>query len=156
MLASLLAGLASGQTMVAIRRMRRAAIVYFFAGLFAFCGVGFLIGAFYIWLAERYGRLEAALALGVGFIVLATLVLLVDRLTAKSRARKASERRRSDLTAVGVAAALAVLPSLLRSRAGVGGLLAPAIALAAYAIWRENSKPRRPDSDPSADDARDP
>jgi undecaprenyl pyrophosphate phosphatase UppP len=148
MLASLLASLASGETVVAIRRARRTAIVYLVVGLLALCGVGFLIGALYIWMAARYGRLETALAFGVGFIVLALLVLLVDRFTAKSRAKRAAERRRSDLTAVGVATALAVLPTLLRSRAGVGGLLAPAIALAAYAIWRENTKSPEPGSDP--------
>lgn len=151
MLASLLASLASGETMVAVRRARRAAIVYFFAGLLALCGVGFLIGAIYIWLADHYGRLETALGFGVGFIVLALVILLVDRLTARSRARRAAERRRADLTAVGVATALAVLPTLLRSRAGVGSLLAPAIALAAYAIWRENTKPPGSDPDPPSD-----
>lgn len=150
MLASLLASLASGETMVAMRRARRAAIVYFFVGLLTLCGVGFLVGALYIWAAEHYGHLEAAIAFGVGFIVLAMLILLIDRLTSKSRARRAAERRKSDLTALGVATALAVLPNLLRTRAGIGGLLAPAIAIAAYAIWRENTKPG-PDSEPPAD-----
>lgn len=148
MLASLLASLASGETMVAIGRARRAAVVYLLAGLAALCGAGFLIGALYIWLAGLFGRLETAIAFGAGFIAIALLILIVDRLTAKSRARRAAERRKSDLTALGVAAALAVLPTVLRSRAGAGALLAPAIAIAAYAIWRENTKP--PGTDPDA------
>lgn len=146
MLASLIASLASGETAVAIRRARRAAIVYLLAGVAGLCGAGFLLGALYIWLSDRYGRLETALGFGVGFIVLALLILLFHRLTAGSRARRAAERRRSDLTAMGVAAALAALPGLMRGRAGVGALLAPALAVAAYAIYRENSRPR-PDSD---------
>ena len=150
MLASLIASLASGETVVAIRRARRAAIVYLLAGTVGLVGVGFLIGALYIWLSELYGRLETALGFGVGFIVLALLVLLVHRLTAGSRAKRAAERRRSDLTAMGVAAALAVLPGLMRSRAGLGTLLAPALAVVAYAIYRENSKPK-----PDRDEARD-
>jgi len=151
MLATLLASLASGETMVAIRRARRAAIVYSVAGLLVLCGVGFLIGALYIWLADHYGRLETALGFGVGFIVLALLIVLINRLTANSRAKRAAERRKSDLTALGVATALAVLPNLLRSRVGVGSLLAPAIAIAAYAIWRENTKPSGPDPDQPPD-----
>jgi undecaprenyl pyrophosphate phosphatase UppP len=150
MLASLIASLASGETVVAIRRARRAAIVYLLAGTAGIIGVGFLIGALYIWLAELYGRLETALGFGVGFIVLALLIVLVHRLTAGSRAKRAAERRRSDLTAMGVAAALAALPGLMRSRVGLGTLLAPALAVVAYAIYRENSKPK-----PDRDDARD-
>jgi undecaprenyl pyrophosphate phosphatase UppP len=142
MLASLIASLASGETVVAIRRARRTAIVYLLAGMAGLCGVGFLIGALYIWLSERYGRLETAIGFGVGFIVLAALILLVHRLTAGSRARQAAERRKSDLTAVGVAAALAALPGLTRSRAGLGALIVPALAVIGYAIYRENSKPR--------------
>lgn len=141
MLASLLASLASGETMVAIARARRAAVVYFLAGLAALCGAGFLIGALYIWLAGHFGRLETAIAFGAGFMAIALLILLAHRLTAKSRARRAAERRRSDLTALGVATAFAALPTLMRSRAGMGALLAPVIAIAAYAIWRENTKP---------------
>jgi undecaprenyl pyrophosphate phosphatase UppP len=143
MLASLLASLASGETAVALRRARRAVIIYLLAGLSVLCGIGFLIGALYIWLAMRYGRLEGALILAVGFIVLAVLILMVDRLTVKSRARRAAERRKSDLTALGIAAAAAVLPGLLRGRAGLGALLAPALAVVAYAIYRENIGPGR-------------
>jgi undecaprenyl pyrophosphate phosphatase UppP len=146
MLASLLATLASGEMVVALRRARRVAIVYLLAGLLVLCGVGFLIGAFYIWLATRYGRLEAALLLGVGFIVLAVLILLVDRLTAKARVRRVAERRKADLAALGIAAAAATLPGLLRSRAGLGALLAPALAVVGYAIYRENTR-----SDPDRD-----
>ncbi|MEP9387623.1 hypothetical protein [Mesorhizobium sp. KR9-304] len=149
MLASLLASLASGETVVAIRRARRAAIFYLLAGLAAVCGVGFLVAALYIWLSDLYGRLETALSFGFGFLVIALVVVMVHRLTAGSRAKRAAERRKSDLTAVGVAAALAVLPGLLRSRAGVGALLAPALAVVAYAIYRENTKPRPGPDEPS-------
>ena len=140
MLASLLASLASGETLQAVRRARRTAIAYLLAGMAGLLGVGFLIGALYIFLSDRYGRLETAIGFGVGFIVLALLIVLVYRLTAKSRARRAAERRKSDLTAMGIAAAIAALPALTRSRVGLGALLAPALAVVAYTIYRENSK----------------
>lgn len=141
MLASLLASLASGETLQAVRRARRAAIAYLLAGVAGLLGVGFLIGALYIFLSERYGRLETAIGFGIGFIVLALLILLVHILMAKSRAKRAAERRKSDLTAMGIAAAIAALPTLARSRVGLGALLAPALAVVAYTIYRENSKP---------------
>lgn len=148
MLASLIASLASGETVQAVRRARRAAIAYLLAGVACVCGVGFLIGALYIWLSQRYGSLQTAIGFGVGFIVLALLILLIHRLTAKSRARRVAERRKSDLTAMGVAAAIAALPTLARSRVGLGALLGPALAVAAYAIYRENTRPRPDPDDP--------
>lgn len=150
MLASLLASLASGETLQAIRRARRAAVAYLLAGVVGLLGIGFLIGALYICLSERYGRLETAIGFGVGFILLALLILLVHRLTAESRARRVAERRKSDLTAMGVAAAIAALPTLMRSRVGLGALLAPALAVVAYTIYRENTKPG-PDPDEPSD-----
>lgn len=137
MLTSLIAGLVSGETIEAARRARRAAIVYVLAGIAALCGVGFLIGALYIWLADLYGRLATAIGFGIGFVVLAGLILLINRLTAAPRARRAVEKRKSDLTSAGVAATVALLPGILRS-AGVGSVVAPALAVIAYAIYREN------------------
>lgn len=146
MLASLIAGFASGETGLAVRRMRRAAIAYLLAGVAALCGIGFLIGAGYIAAARRYGSLETSIAFGIGFLVLACIVLLVHRLAAGSRKRKEAQRRSQDVTALAVASALALLPSLLRKPAGLGAVAAPAIAAVAYAIYREN-RPRRRRSD---------
>ena len=140
-IASLIAGFASGETVAALRRARGAAIAYMLAGLAALCGVGFLVGAGYIWAAARYGSLEAAIGFGIGFLVLAGLIVLIFRLSAESRVVRRARRRNADMTAVGVTAALAALPVLLRSKGGLGAVLGPAAALVAYAIYRENVKP---------------
>ncbi|TPN49317.1 MULTISPECIES: hypothetical protein [unclassified Mesorhizobium] len=147
LLASLLSGFASGETLAAVRRARTAAIVYALAALAALCGLGFLVGAAYIWAAARYGSLAAALSFGVGFLVVAGLVLLIHRLMSGARARREAKRRKTDMKAIGVTAALALLPTLLKGtgglkgKGGLGIILGPAVALAAYAIYRENSKP---------------
>ncbi|ESY70280.1 MULTISPECIES: hypothetical protein [Mesorhizobium] len=146
LLASLLSGFASGETMAAVRRARTAAIVYALAALAALCGLGFLVGAAYIWAAARYGSLAAALGFGVGFLVVASLVLLIHRLMSGARARREAKRRKTDMKAIGVTAALALLPTLLKGgglkgKGSLGIILGPAVALAAYAIYRENSKP---------------
>ncbi len=141
MLASLLAGLASGETAAAIRRARLAAIVYLLAGTVGLCGVGFLIAAAFIAAANHYGSMAAALGFGIGFLILSVLILLIYLLSAGSRKAEQAKRRKMDMTAVGVTTALAMLPTLLRGKGGLSVLVAPAIAAAAYAIYRENVKP---------------
>jgi hypothetical protein len=147
MLASLIASFASGETALAIRRARRTAIAYLLAGVAALCGIGFLIGALYIWASERYGPIEAAVGIGAIFLLLSGLVLIIHTTTARVQARRVKERRASDLTTVAVASALAVLPTLLRGKAGLGTVIAPVVALTAYAIYRENraKTPKKPD-----------
>lgn len=147
MLASLIAGLASGETAAAMRRARLAAIVYVLAGAAALCGIGFLIAAAFIAAAARYGSIAAALGFGIGFLLLGMLILIVFLLSAGSRKAKREKRRKADMTAIGVTTALTVLPTLLRGKAGLGALLAPAIAAAAYAIYKENTKPDGSDPD---------
>ncbi|RUT86290.1 hypothetical protein EOD14_14285, partial [Mesorhizobium sp. M7A.T.Ca.US.000.02.1.1] len=61
-------------------------------------------------------------------------------ISAGSRARRRAQRRNADMKAIGITAALAVLPSLLKGKGGLGVILGPAVALAAYAIYRENVK----------------
>ncbi|AZO11249.1 MULTISPECIES: phage holin family protein [unclassified Mesorhizobium] len=140
-LVSLITALASGEALAALQRARTTAMLYGLAGVLALCGLGFLIGAAYIWFAERYGPLATSFGFGVGFLVIAGLILLYHRVTAGIRARRRARRRKTDMTAVGVTAALALLPALAKSKGGLGAVLAPAIALVAYAIYRENVKP---------------
>jgi len=64
------------------------------------------------------------------------------------RSRRRARRRQADMTAVGITAALALLPALAKSKGGLGAIVAPALAVVAYAIYRENAKPRPPKPDP--------
>ncbi|WP_027166580.1 phage holin family protein [Mesorhizobium sp. WSM3224] len=147
-LVSLISAFASGEAMAALQRARMTAILYGLAAIFALCGVGFLIGAAYIWLAARYGPLTTSLGFGIGFLVVAGLILVVHKLTARMRSRRRARRRQADMTAVGIAAALALLPALAKSKGGLGAVVAPALAVVAYAIYRENAKPTPPKPDP--------
>ena len=124
------------------------AILYGLAAIFALCGVGFLIGAAYIWLAASYGPLATSLGFGIGFLVVAGLILVAHKLTTRMRSRRRARRRQADMTAVGITAALALLPALAKSKGGLGAIVAPALAVVAYAIYRENAKPRPPKPDP--------
>ena len=124
------------------------AILYGLAAILALCGVGFLIGAAYVWLAARYGPLATSLGFGIGFLVVAGLILVAHKLTTRMRSRRRARRRQADMTAVGITAALALLPALAKSKGGLGAIVAPALAVVAYAIYRENAKPRPPKPDP--------
>ncbi len=138
-LASLLISLVTGEAGTVARNIRGAAIAYGIALLAALAGVSFLLLAAYLWAAARFGAINAALGFGAGFLVLAGIVVLIYRLTAKKRARRRAERRKSDFTALAIAASIAALPELLRSKEGLGALLGPLAAFLAYAVYRENS-----------------
>jgi len=141
-LVSLISALASGEAMAAMQRARMTAILYGLAAVLALCGVGFLIGAAYVWLAARFGPLATSLGFGIGFLVLAGLILVIHKLAVSARGRRRARERQADMTAMGIAAGLALLPALLRSKAGLGAVvMAPALAVVAYAIYRENAKP---------------
>ncbi|CDX36990.1 conserved membrane hypothetical protein [Mesorhizobium sp. ORS 3359] len=147
-LVSLISALASGEAMAALQRARITAIFYGLAAIFALCGVGFLIGAAYLWLAARYGPLATSLGFGIGFLVLAGLIIIIHKLTASARGKRRARRRQADMTAVGVTAALALLPALARSKGGLAAIAAPALAVVAYAIYRENTRPSPPERGP--------
>lgn len=150
-LASLISALASGEAIAAMRRARTAAIVYGFAAVAFLCGLGFLLGAAYIWAADRYGPMAACLGFAAGFLVIAGLILLIHQLAAGTRARRRARRRNADLKALGITAALAVLPSLLKGKGGKELILGPVIALVGYAIYKENVKTRPGDPDDEAE-----
>lgn len=147
-LASLIGSIVSGEASDAIGRARRAAIVYALSGVLVLCGAGFLVAAGYMALARKIGALPAALWFGSGFILLALILIGVDRLAARTRARREARRRREETRAVVSAAAVALLPALLASSRARGlALTLPAAAALAYGVWREN-KPRGDDNQP--------
>ena len=141
---ALLGSLATGETARIMRRMRVAVAVYALAAAAGLCGAGFLVGAAYIAAATRYGSFEAAFAFGVAFLALALLLLVVHRLVARRKARRDALYRSQEMKNYAGAAAVALLPALLRSRSGLVGLAAPLVAVAAYALYRENSGPPGP------------
>ncbi len=143
-LAALIAAIVSGEASEAVARARRTAVIYALAGLLVLVGAGFLLGAGFLAAAREIGAIPAALWFGGGFVVLALLIVGIDRLATRTRARRAAERRREEARAVASAAAVALLPTLLASRARGLALVLPAAAALAYGVWREN-RPRDTD-----------
>lgn len=124
---------------------RRAAVFGAVAGVAMLIGVLFLLLAAFIFAAERYGALEAALGFGAGFVVLAALVHLVGRLRTGSGALRTQQEERAELVkSVATAAAIGAAPVVIRSLGTVGSIVLPIVAVAAYAIYRENRPPPSP------------
>jgi MFS family permease len=144
MLASILRSLASGEVSDIFGRFRRAAIIYVLAVLAVACGVGFLIAACFMLAARRFGPIEAATGFGIGFVVIAILLVAIHAaVRARGRARRRRKARTAEFSSMLGAAALAALPSLFRSRLGILEVLAPFAAIAAYQVYKEN-RPRKP------------
>ncbi|HTV69465.1 MAG TPA: hypothetical protein VMF90_13100 [Rhizobiaceae bacterium] len=146
MFASLIAAVASGEIFGAIRRARGAAVAYALALLCGLTGIGFLIGAAFVAAARRWGTIEAAAGFGAGFLLLAILILVFHSLARRMRAERAAKQRSVDVATIAGAAAVSLLPLLMTSkkRGGIFTIVAPLIAVAAYAIYREHS-PKKPD-----------
>jgi len=141
MLPTLIMSVISGEAAATAARARRMVIVYLVAAVLLFTGLGFLVGAGYIATARRLGNLETSLIFAGGFVLVAIILVIVQRIVSKAQARRAAERRKREATGLASAAALALLPTLLSKKGAIPALAVPVIAAIAYAIWRENSGP---------------
>ncbi|MEZ5812260.1 MAG: hypothetical protein R3D45_12680 [Rhizobiaceae bacterium] len=138
MLKSLVSSLVSGEVKELTSRVSSAAILYVLAGLCAVVGVAFLVGAGFVLVAERYGTIEATLGFGLGFLVVAVLLLVVNSMQAKAWKRRREEARAGEVKALAIAALLGAVPGLLKTRGGLAGILVPIIGLVALKIVDEN------------------
>jgi hypothetical protein len=151
MLASLIGAFITGEAANMVKRAKGALVAYVVVALLFLTGVGFLVGAGYVAAARNLGSITAAIAFGVGFILIGAAVLGVRALVASMR-RSRSRRRGLDVATLAAAAAATVLPLLVR-RGGLAGLLAPVAAVVAYALYRESRKENPlPDDDPEPHD----
>lgn len=100
-------------------------------------GVGFLVVAGFLALAELYGTIYAALICAALFLVLALAVYLGSRIAeGRHRREVATKRRSTETSAFVTTAALTALPAVLRSPLG-RAIALPAAALAAYLLVRK-------------------
>ncbi len=139
MLASLIQSLAVSEAQGAARRVTRKIVDYTIAGVFLAIGVGFFIAAAYIFAARHFDPLYVALSFGGGFVLLAVIAVVVNRIMSGIDVRRAQEEREAQMKSAAIAASLATLPTLFKGRAGIIGLFGPLAAMAAYAIYKENT-----------------
>lgn len=151
MLARLIASIFAGEVGDVMDRARVAVVFYVVAALAALCGVGFLIGAGYVTAAEKWGSFWASIYFGIGFIVLALIVLAWQKIALRVRRRRAERRRAADVRALAGTAAFVLLPTLLARKGAAIGILAPLAAAVGYAIYRENRGPGGNDEDAPGD-----
>ncbi|MEX0954124.1 MAG: hypothetical protein WDZ83_02800 [Rhizobiaceae bacterium] len=136
---NLILSIISGEASAAARRARRSAVEYIIAAAAALIGFVFLLLAAYIYASRVYDGLTAAVAFAAGFLVLAIVLFVYHRISARARARRARARMSSEAIALAVPIGLAMLPALLTKRGATAGLVASALAAVGYAIYRENA-----------------
>lgn len=141
MLARLFASAAAGELSGVARRLKVASALYALAAGLALFGFGFLVLAGFITASQRWGVVEAALGFGIAFSAMAAVVLLGLKIWRRVQLRRARRRRVSDAGMLAGTAALTLLPSLISRTGGLGALALPILAVAGYAIYRENSGP---------------
>jgi O-antigen/teichoic acid export membrane protein len=148
MLAALLRAVTTLDPSRATRRLRRAVIDYAIAGICLVIGFAFLVAAGFILAVERFGALYASLGFAGLFFCFAVAALVVHRIMASvSKRRRAEEAKSTQLKTLAGATAVAVLPALLRGRGGLLELALPLLAMAAYAIYKENTPDDYDDDD---------
>ncbi|WP_367717365.1 hypothetical protein AB2N04_04590 [Nitratireductor sp. GISD-1A_MAKvit] len=121
------------------RRLKFASAFCALAAGLALFGFGFLVLAGYIAASQRWGAVEAALGFGVAFSAMGAVVLLGLSVWRRIQLRRARRRRASDAGMLAGTAALTLLPALISRTGGLGALALPVLAVAGYAIYRENA-----------------
>lgn len=139
MLPQLLGAVLSGEASATVKRLKTQVVVFSVLGIFALLGLFFLLIAGYLYAAQHLGALPAALWFAGVLLGIALLGYIIYRVSAGARARRAARRRRSELTGVAAATALAALPALA-SRGGAGLVLTPILAAVGYQIYKENTR----------------
>lgn len=108
-------------------------------------GLGFLVAAGFIALADALGPLYAALILAAVFLILALAVFAGMKIGAgRHRRELATKRRSTETSAFVTTAALTALPVLLKSPL-VRAIGLPAAAIAAFLLVRNSGKDDEPD-----------
>lgn len=119
-------------------RLRNIIIANAIIVVLALAGLGFLVAAGFLALAEAIGPIYAALIMAAVFLAAALAVYLMRSIAEGRHKRLTAEKRRStEASAFVTTAALTALPAVLRSPlARTIGI--PAAALAAYFMLRNN------------------
>lgn len=107
--------------------------------LLALVGLGFLVAAGFVALAQVIGVIYAALSFAGAFLALALAVYVGTRISENRRRREAAKKRHSsEAGALVTTAALTALPIVLKSP-WLRTLALPAAAIAAFLLVRNSS-----------------
>ena len=133
LLLPLLTGTATAEVSAAMHRTKSKVALLSVVAFFALAGMVFLLATIYLALARTFGDIHAALIIALGCFTLAIIGLIAIKIVDTRRQRQRIEQRpQVDGSAVLTAAALALLPELMK-RPLISAAL-PVVALAASAF----------------------
>ncbi|WP_306031383.1 hypothetical protein [Stappia sp. MMSF_3263] len=119
-----------------LRRGRRSALICLLAGVLLLGTYAAVLAAVGLYLSTLLGAVNAALAIAAAQLAIAAL--LVAALSLVNSLERRRERKREGSQALLATLALSVLPSLTRSRAGLGLAVAGGLALLLAARNRDH------------------
>lgn len=148
LLIPLLTGTAAGEVGAAMHRTKSKVALLSVIAFFALAGTVFLLATVYLALARTFGDIHAALFIALGCFTLAIIGLIAIKIVdSKRRRQRIEQRQQVDGSAVLTAAALALLPELMKRPLIAAAL--PVVALAASAFLFDgkdkDKKRRRPE-----------
>lgn len=129
------------------RRLQSALITYAIAAIAGLLALIFLVVAVYIAAAIRWGAMEAAIGFAVIFALLALIVFVAHRISARAYRQKQRLRRAENASLAASASAAAAIPALLgkKTMAANAALLLLA-GLGGYAAYRQFEQRSRNDA----------
>ncbi|MCT7377428.1 hypothetical protein [Chelativorans salis] len=132
--------MAAGEVLIAVKRLRLAAVFYAVAALLGLVSAGFLVFAAYIVASARWGNVTAAVGFGVAFAVLSLAVILTLRILARRRTRRLRQQQKANADMIAGNVVLNLLPTLMARPGGVAAFALPFMVLAGYALARSIRK----------------
>ncbi len=142
LLTPLLTSLAAGEVGLAVSRAKHSAIFAVVIAVLAGIGLIFLLIAAYIALAARYGDLHSALILAGSAFGLAVIAYVIMKISAAAARKRQHDRAKVDTSTLLTIVALAVAPTVLRSRALLA-LAVPLVALGGLSLAGKKKRRRQ-------------
>lgn len=137
MLLQIVTKLFTGEAGIFLGRLQRVAALYAAMAVFALAAFGFLLGALFTWLSERYGPVGTAIGFAL-FCIAVVLALFVALVAARRPPKvRAGDRLQRDVASIASVAALTNFPLILSSvRRRKGLLLVPVAGVGLWGILR--------------------
>ncbi|MEF2550819.1 hypothetical protein VQ042_05480 [Aurantimonas sp. A2-1-M11] len=144
MLSQLITKLITGEAGTFFARMKRVMGLYVVMAFFALATLMSLLLALYVFLAQVYGPLPAALGFAAVWFVLVIVTWIAVIIARRPPKKRADDRLQRDIASIAGVAAMSNLPLILGTvKRRKSLLLLPAVAAGGWGIWRAIGAYRR-------------
>ena len=137
MLSQLVTKLITGEAGVFLARMKRVVALYVVMAIFALGMAMSLLLALFVYLAQVFGPLPAALGFAGVFLVLVILTYIAVIIARRPPKKRADDRLQRDIASIAGVAAVSNLPLILGTvKRKKSLLILPMVAAGGWGVWR--------------------